>query len=65
MPGLPIASCGCSFYAALDAAYGGNSLKSDFGGHSNFHHGNLDLFFGKGFGISGQLAGYADGGYGV
>jgi hypothetical protein len=31
------------------AAYGGNSLKSDFGGHSNYHHDNLDLFFDKGF----------------
>ena len=39
------------------AAYGGNSLKSDFGGHSNFHHDNLDLFFDKGYGITGQLPG--------
>jgi len=45
------------------AAYGGNSLKSDFGGHSNYHHGNLDLFFDKGYGISGQIAGYEDGYY--
>lgn len=29
--------------AASDANYGGYSLKSDFGGHSNFHHDNLDL----------------------
>jgi len=35
------------------AAYGGNSLKSDFGGHSNYHHDNLDLFFDKGYGIGG------------
>ena len=45
------------------AAYGGNSLKTDFGGHSNFHHGNLDLFFSRGFGIVGTLAGFADGYY--
>jgi hypothetical protein len=45
------------------AAYGGNSLKSDFGGHSNFHHGNLDLFFDKGFGITTQLPGFEDGYY--
>ena len=46
------------------AAYGGNSLKSDFGGHSNFHHGNLDLFFSNGYGITEQLPGYEDGYYG-
>jgi hypothetical protein len=48
---------GSSFYdthhnvfisAASGAAYGGNSLKSDFGGHSNFHHDNMDLFFNEG-----------------
>eukprot|EP01079_Euglenida_sp_SAG-EU17-18_P010637 gene10638-1933_t len=49
--------------ASSGAAYGGNSLKSDFGGHSNFHHGNLDLFWSEGFGISGQLDGYSDGYY--
>jgi len=49
--------------ASQDAAYGGNSLKSDFGGHSNFHHDNLDLFWGKGFGISGQIQGFSDGYY--
>ena len=46
------------------AAFGGNSLKSDFGGHSNFHHDNLDLFFDEGFGISAQLPGFEDGYYG-
>jgi hypothetical protein len=50
--------------ASSGAAYGGNSLKSDFGGHSNFHHDNLDLFWSSGFGINGQLEGYADGYYG-
>ncbi len=48
------------FYAAIDAAYGGSSLKSDFGGNSNFHQRNLDLFFGGGFSISPQLPGYSD-----
>ena len=43
---------------------GGNSLKSDFGGHSNFHHDNLDLFFDKGYGITGQLPGFEDAYYG-
>jgi len=42
---------------------GGNSLKSDFGGHSNFHHGNLDLFFNRGFGLMAQLPGFEDGYY--
>ena len=42
-------------YKAIDAAYGGASLKSDFGGHSNHHHHNIDLFFSKGFSICGQL----------
>ena len=46
------------------AAYGGNSLKSDFGGHSNFHHDNLDLFFDKGYCITGQLPGFEDAYYG-
>jgi hypothetical protein len=49
--------------ASTGAAYGGNSLKSDFGGHSNFHWANLDLFWGVGFGICGQIPGYADGYY--
>ena len=49
--------------ASSGAAYGGNSLKSDFGGHSNFHHANVDLFWSSGFGINGQLEGYADGYY--
>jgi hypothetical protein len=42
-------------YKAIDAAYGGASLKSDFGGHSNHHHHNIDLFFSKGFSICSQL----------
>ena len=49
--------------APSGAAYGGNSLKSDFGGHSNFHHNNLDLFWTQGFGICPQVDGYADGYY--
>jgi hypothetical protein len=36
------------------------SLKSDFGGHDNFHVANLDLFFAKGFGIDDALEGHAD-----
>jgi hypothetical protein len=60
---------GSSFYythdnvlisASSGAAYGGNSLKSDFGGHSNFHINNVDLFWSRGFGICSQLDGYAD-----
>ena len=39
------------------------SLKSDFGGHSNFHHGNLDLFFSDGFILQEQLPGFEDGYY--
>lgn len=35
-------------------------LKSDFGGHSNFHHNNVDLFYGTGYGIVTQMPGYAD-----
>jgi hypothetical protein len=50
--------------ASSGAAYGGNSLKSDFGGHSNFHHDNVDLFWSAGFGICPQADGYADGYYG-
>ena len=42
-------------YKAIDAAWGGASLKSDFGGHSNHHHDNIDLFFSKGFSICSQL----------
>jgi hypothetical protein len=38
-------------------------LKSDFGGHSNFHHDNLDLFWSSGFGICQQLPGFNDGYY--
>jgi hypothetical protein len=44
--------------ASSAAAYGGNSLKSDFGGHANFHHHNLDLFWSQGFGICQQLPGF-------
>lgn len=47
--------------ASSGAAYGGNSLKSDFGGHSNFHHANVDLFFSVGFGICAAADGFADG----
>ena len=46
--------------ASEGAAYGGNSLKSDFGGHDNFHHDNLDLFWSVGFGICPQIEGHAD-----
>ncbi len=49
--------------ASSAAAYGGNSLKSDFGGHANFHHHNLDLFWSQGFGICQQLPGFEDGYY--
>jgi hypothetical protein len=49
--------------AASDAAWGGNSLKADFGGHDNFHHANLDLFWSVGFGIVPTQAGHADGYY--
>jgi hypothetical protein len=42
-------------YKAINAAWGGASLKSDFGGHSNHHHHNIDLFFSKGFSICSQL----------
>lgn len=47
--------------ASSGADYGGNSLKSDFGGHSNFHHANVDLFWSSGFGICPQADGFADG----
>ena len=50
--------------ASSGAAYGGNSLKADFGGHSNLHHDNLDLFWSLGFGICGTLPGFEDGYYG-
>lgn len=43
-----------------NASSGGFSLKSDFGGHSNFHHNNLDLFFKLGFQITAQLPGFND-----
>ena len=59
--GLPSARVLVQVYKSSSAAYGGNSLKSDFGGHSNYHHDNLDLFYGTGFGIVSQLPGYADG----
>ena len=44
------------------------SLKSDFGGHSNYHHNNLDLFFADGFSLQdekphAQLPGFEDGYY--
>lgn len=50
--------------ASSGSAYGGNSLKSDFGGHANYHHDNLDLFWSTGFGINGALPGFQDGYYG-
>lgn len=50
--------------ASSGSAYGGNSLKSDFGGHSNYHHDNLDLFWSAGFGICAQLPGFQDAYYG-
>jgi|LauGreDrversion4_2_1035121.scaffolds.fasta_scaffold523265_2 hypothetical protein len=42
-------------YKSQSAAWGGAFLKSDFGGHSNHHHHNIDLFFSKGFSICSQL----------
>lgn len=45
------------------AAYGGSSLKGDFGGHDNFHHGNLDLFWELGFSLVTTLPGHASGYY--
>ena len=50
--------------ASTNAAFGGSSLKNDFGGHSNFHHDNLDLFWSDGFGICPALPGFQDGYYG-
>ena len=49
--------------ASSGAAYGGSSLKSDFGGHDNFHHANVDLFWNDGYGICPQIEGHADGYY--
>ena len=46
--------------ASYGAAYGGASLKSDFGGHDNAHHHNLDVFFNQGFNIVDALPGHAD-----
>ena len=46
--------------ASAGAAYGGNSLKADFGGHDNFHNDNLDLFWTRGYGVVGALDGHAD-----
>jgi len=46
--------------ASSGAAYGGSSLKSDFGGHDNYHNNNVDLFWSSGFGICQQVAGHAD-----
>ena len=46
-----------------NTAYGGNSLKTDFGGHANYHHDNLDLFWSSGFGICPALPAYEDGYY--
>jgi hypothetical protein len=48
------------YYAALNAAYGGSSLKSDFGGHSNVHSANYDIGFTGGFSICPQLEGFSD-----
>ena len=42
----------------MDAAFGGASLKNDFGGNSIAHFNNLDLFFSRGFDICPQLPGY-------
>ena len=39
------------------------TLCADFGGHDNYHHDNLDLFWSVGFGICPQLDGHADGYY--
>eukprot|EP00975_Prorocentrum_lima_P054971 11526881-Prorocentrum_lima.AAC.1 len=47
--------------AAFGTAFGGYSLKSDFGGHSNYHHDNLDLFYSSGYQNSGQIDGHAIG----
>ena len=44
--------------------HSGNSLKSDFGGHDNYHHSNVDLFWSEGFGVCPQLEGHSDGYYG-
>lgn len=47
--------------ASSGAAYGGNSLKADFGGHDNYHHDNVDLFWSEGFGVCPTLDGHSDG----
>ena len=38
--------------------------RSDFGGHDNYHHNNVDLFWDDGFGICSQLDSHSDGYYG-
>ena len=38
--------------------------RSDFGGHDNYHHNNVDLFWDDGFGICSQLDYHSDGYYG-
>ena len=35
-------------------------MKSDFGGHDNWHHDNVYAFVGRGFSICGQLPGHGD-----
>lgn len=55
---------GSSYYDTHDNffVYGGNGMKNDFGGHDNYHHGNLYAYVGQavGFYDAPMLDGHGD-----
>merc|ERR1711957_773307 len=44
--------------------YGGNGMKTDFGGHDNHHYNNIYAYAGRALGVTGTLSGHEDYFYG-
>merc|ERR1712070_1067767 len=53
---------GSGYYHTHDnlLVYGGNGMKTDFGGHDNHHYGNIYAYSGKGLSVTGTLEGHED-----
>jgi len=53
---------GSGYYYTHDnfLVYGGNGMKTDFGGHDNHHYQNIYAYSGRALGVTGTLEGHED-----
>merc|ERR1712070_412814 len=57
---------GSGYYHTHDnfLVYGGNGMKTDYGGHDNHHYNNIYAYAGRALGVTGTLEGHEDYFYG-